>query len=72
LANSMEVFFQDEERASGVVIGADQERIPWIAVRGLRDVWYVVLHGAISPSATFELKTILASIQDRLRLAKAA
>jgi hypothetical protein len=72
LANNVEVFFQDEERASGVVIGVERERIPWTAVRGARDAWYVVLHGAIAPSAAFELKTVLASIQDQLRLARAA
>jgi hypothetical protein len=55
-----------------VVIGLDRERIPWTAVRGTQDAWYVVLHGAIAPSAAFELKTVLASIQDQLRLARAA
>ena len=68
----MEVFFQDEERASGVVAGTDLNRIPWTAIRGNRNAWYVVLHGAIEASAEFELKTVLSSIQSHLRLDKAA
>ncbi len=70
--NSVEVFFRDEERASGIVSGDDIERIPWTAIRGQGNTWFVVLHGRIEVGDASLHRLFLDAIQCRLQLSRAA
>lgn len=69
---SVEVFFRDEERASGVIVGEGANRVPWTAIKGPGVAWYVVLHGEIDTGDASLYRLFMNAIQSRLELRKAA
>jgi hypothetical protein len=69
---SVEVFFRDEERASGVMLVNGANRIPWTAIKGPGIAWYIVLHGEIDTGDAALYRLFMSAIQNRLELKKAA
>ncbi|HBW47956.1 TPA: hypothetical protein DEF17_08540 [bacterium] len=70
--DKVEIFFRDEERASGVVIGKEIGRIPWTAVKGLTETWFIVLHGKVEIDDSDLECRFLEAIENYLTLSKAA
>ncbi|MEK8024167.1 MAG: hypothetical protein AAB229_10220 [Candidatus Hydrogenedentota bacterium] len=70
-AENLEIYFQDEERASGV-ISSKGERVPWTAVRSGGAAWFIVLHGHVDTEDASVLQSFLTAIRSSLQLKKAA
>lgn len=68
----VDVTFRDEERASGYINAEHGESIRWTAVKSRTDAWYIVLHGQLETGDASLLRALLAAIQERLTLARAA
>lgn len=70
-ARNLEIFFQDEERASGVIV-TETDRVPWTAVKSGGAAWFIVLHDRVDIEEATILRSFLEAIQSKLDLKKAA
>jgi len=68
----LDIIFQDDERANGVIVGTGNVVVSWTAVRSAGREWYIVLHGGLQTADRSIFEKFGEIIQERLSLRKAA
>lgn len=68
----LDIIFQDDERANGVIVGTGNVVVTWTAIKSAGREWYIVLHGGLQTTDRSIVEGFGSIIRERLSLRKAA